>query len=204
GPSDDPAIEKLRNRQVKNFLTVTLLSLGMPMIVMGDEVRRSQGGNNNAYCQDSETSWFDWTLLKRHADVHRFFKLLTARRLLRGTEHESERMSLNRLIEAANKAWHGARLNHPDWSDHSRTLALNVEMRQEKLFLHFILNAYWEPLEFELPLPGKGRRNPWRRWIDTALETPDDIVPWEKARAVPGLTYRAEPRSVVVLYAGQS
>ena len=130
GPSDDPAMESLRNRQVKNFLTVTLLSLGMPMIVMGDEVRRSQGGNNNAYCQDNETSWFDWTLLKKHADVHRFFKLLTARRLLRGTQHERERMSLNRLIQEANKAWHGVRLNQPDWSDHSRSVAFTAELRQ--------------------------------------------------------------------------
>ena len=62
GPTDDPGVEKLRNRQVKNFLTVTLLSLGVPMILMGDEVRRTQRGNNNAYCQDNETSWFDWTL----------------------------------------------------------------------------------------------------------------------------------------------
>ena len=72
GPTDDPAIEQLRNRQVKNFLTVTLLSLGMPMLLMGDEVRRTQRGNNNAYCQDNETSWFDWTLLdeaRRRASV---------------------------------------------------------------------------------------------------------------------------------------
>jgi isoamylase len=189
---------------VKNFLTVTLLSLGMPMIAMGDEVRRSQAGNNNAYCQDNETSWFDWTLLKQHADVHRFVRLLTARRLLRGTEHERERMSLNRLIQAANKAWHGARLNQPDWSDHSRSLALTAEIRREKLLLHLILNAYWEPLDFELPSLGQGGKQPWRRWVDTALESPDDIVPWEKARGVSGLTYRAESRSVVVLYASQS
>ena len=75
-------MEKLRNRQVKNFLTVTLLSLGVPMIVMGDEVRRTQHGNNNAYCQDNEISWFDWTLLSKHADLHRFVKLLMARRLM--------------------------------------------------------------------------------------------------------------------------
>ena len=204
GPSDDPAVESLRNRQVKNFLTVTLLSLGLPMIAMGDEVRRSQGGNNNAYCQDNETSWFDWTLLKKHADVHRFFKLLTARRLLRGTAHERERMSLNRLIQAANKAWHGTRLNQPDWSDHSRSIALTVEIREEKLLMHLILNAYWELLEFELPLPGQGGESRWRRWIDTALETPNDIVPWERAGTVPGLTYRAVARSVVVLYAPAS
>jgi len=201
GPSDDPAIEKLRNRQAKNFLTVTLLSLGVPMILMGDEVRHTQAGNNNAYCQDNETSWLDWTRLEKHADVPRFLKLLTARRLLRGTEHERQRMSLSRLIREANKAWHGVRLNQPDWSDHSRSLAFTAEIRKDKLLFHLILNAYWEPLDFELPTAGNGGGNPWRRWIDTALETPDDIVPWEKAPTVQGLTYRAEARSVVALYA---
>src|SRR5262249_2470916 len=76
GPTDDPAIEKLRNRQVKNFLAATLLSIGVPMISMGDEMRRTQHGNNNAYCHDDETTWFDWTLLNRHADVLRFGSLL--------------------------------------------------------------------------------------------------------------------------------
>ena len=107
---------QLRNRQVKNFLTVTMLSLGVPMIVMGDEVRRTQHGNNNAYCQDNETSWFDWTLLARHADVHRFVKLLIARRLMRDVEHERRRMSLNQLLREAKHAWHGVKLNQPDWS----------------------------------------------------------------------------------------
>ena len=204
GPSHDPAIEKLRNRQVKNLLTVTLLSLGVPMIWMGDEVRRTQGGNNNAYCQDNETGWFDWTLLKKHADVHRFLKLLTARRLLRSTAHERQRMSLNQLIQAANKAWHGARLDQPDWSDHSRSVALTVGIREEKLLLHLILNAYWEPLDFELPPVRKGRGSQWRRWIDTAQETPNDIVPWKEAPGVSELSYRVGPRSVVALYAPSS
>ena len=88
GPTDDPAVETLRNRQIKNFLTVTLLSLGVPMLLMGDEVRRTQRGNNNAYCQDNETSWFDWTLLEQHADVHRFVTLLNARRVLADVEHD--------------------------------------------------------------------------------------------------------------------
>jgi glycogen operon protein len=203
GPSDDPAVEQLRNRQVKNLLTVTLLSLGVPMILMGDEVRRTQGGNNNAYCQDNEANWFDWSLLKPHADVLRFFKLLSARRLLRGTEHERRRLSLNQLIQAANKAWHGVRLNQPDWSDHSRSVAFTAELRNEALLFYMILNAHCEPLEFELPLAGTGRRTPWLRWIDTALETPNDIVPWEKAPTVSAANYRAESRSVVVLYARQ-
>jgi isoamylase len=94
---------------VKNFLTVTLLSLGVPMILMGDEVRRTQRGNNNAYCQDNEISWFDWTLVEKHADVHRFVKLLIARRLLRDVEHERRRVSLNHLAPQANKAWHGVK-----------------------------------------------------------------------------------------------
>src|SRR5262249_16574787 len=88
GPTDDPIIEKLRNRQVKNFLTVTLLSIGMPMLLMGDEVRRTQRGNNNAYCQDNETSWFDWALVAKHADVFRFVRLLNSRRILRGGQGE--------------------------------------------------------------------------------------------------------------------
>lgn len=201
GPSDDPAVESLRNRQVKNFLTVALLSLGVPMIVMGDEVRRSQGGNNNAYCQDNETSWFDWTLLKKHSDVHRFFRLLAARRLLRGTEHERRRLSLNQLIREADKAWHGVRQNEPDWSDHSRSVAFTAALRNEALLFYFILNSYWEPLDFELPPAIQAAGNPWRRWIDTALATPNDIVPWEEAGAVSGLNYRAEARSAVVLFA---
>src|SRR5438876_3789999 len=117
GPTDDPSVEKLRNRQVKNYLTVTLMSLGVPMILMGDEVRHTQGGNNNAYCQDNEISWFDWTRLEKHADVHRFVKLLIERRLLRTVEHERQRTSLTTLLEKATKAWHGVQLNQPDWGD---------------------------------------------------------------------------------------
>ena len=128
GPSDDPAVEKLRNRQVKNFLTVTMLSLGVPMIVMGDEVRRTQHGNNNAYCQDNETSWFDWTLLSRHADVHRFVRLLIARRLMRDVEHERRRVSLNQMLRDAKKAWHGVKLGQPDWSPGSHSLAFGAEL----------------------------------------------------------------------------
>ena len=201
GPAIDPAVEKLRNRQVKNFLTVTLLSIGVPMILMGDEVRRTQRGNNNAYCQDNETSWFDWALVKKHADLHRFVTLLNARRILRDVEHERGRLSLNRLIRQANKSWHGVKLNQPDWSSHSHCLAFSVEVQKEKMLLHMILNAYWEPLDFELPPVGGNRGNLWRRWIDTSLDSPKDIFEWRTSPGVPGFTYRAEARSVVVLFA---
>jgi glycogen operon protein len=201
GPSNDPAVEKLRNRQAKNLLAVTILSLGMPMLLMGDEVRRSQFGNNNAYCQDNETSWFDWTTIESHADLHRFVKLLLAHRSLRRLDGESLRLSLNQLLLRANKAWHGTKLNLPDWSNHSHSLALGAEVRTEKLFFHLILNAYQEPLEFELPSPDAASGNPWRRWIDTSLESPEDLVDWPDAPVVSGRTYRAGPRSVVVLMA---
>jgi len=202
GPTDDPAVEKLRNRQAKNFLTVTMLSIGLPMILMGDEVRRTQGGNNNAYSQDNETSWFDWGLLARHAGVHRFVTLLNARRLLRNIEHERQRLSLTELIARASKAWHGVKLNQPDWRDDSHSIAFTVEMKREGLLVHIILNAYWEALEFELPPLGEGEDRRWGRWIDTALDSPDDIVPWEAARPVLAATYRVEARSVVVLFVG--
>jgi glycogen operon protein len=198
GPSDDPAVEALRNRQVKNFLAVTLLSLGMPMILMGDEVRRTQGGNNNAYCQDNEAGWFDWAGLDRHADVHRFASLLIARRLLRDLESEEDRLSLTELLQRAQKAWHGVRLHQPDWRDSSRSVALGAWLAREGLLFHLILNAYWEPLDFELP--GAGDGNTWRRWIDTALDCPHDIAPWQEAPPIAGTTYRAGPRSVVVLF----
>ncbi len=201
GATDDPAVEKLRNRQVKNFLTVTLLSIGLPMILMGDEVRRTQRGNNNAYCHDDETNWFDWTLLAKHADVHRFVTLLNARRIVRDVEHERQRMSLTQFIGQANKAWHGVKLGQPDWSPHSHSVAFSAELRKERILFYMILNAYWEPLHFELPPVRNGSDNSWRRWIDTGLDSPLDIVPWQTAPSIPGCTYRAEARSVVVLFA---
>jgi isoamylase len=201
GPTDDPAIEKLRNRQAKNFLTATMLSVGVPMILMGDEVRRTQRGNNNYYCHDDEANWFDWTLVSQHADLHRFVSLLAERRLLRDIEHERQRLTLTQMIREANKAWQGVKLNQPDWGECSHSLALSMEIKREKLLLHVILNAYWEALDFELPPLNEGNQYPWRRWIDTALDSPHDIVEWQTAPPVPGYSYRAGARSVVVLLA---
>src|SRR4029078_563257 len=72
GPAEELEVEKLRKRHVKNFLPLTLFSLGIPMLLMGDEVRRTQYGNNNAYCHDNEVSWLDWTLIDKHASLHSF------------------------------------------------------------------------------------------------------------------------------------
>ena len=200
GPSDDPAVEVLRNRQVKNFFTVTMLSLGLPMILMGDEVRRTQRGNNNAYCQDNETSWFAWRLIAKHADVHRFVTLLNSRRLVCDADPAKPRLSLNQLLRMARMIWHGVKLGQPDWNPTSHSLAFTAQARNGNALFHGILNAYWEPLDFELPPPSEGDEG-WRRWIDTSLDSPQDIVEWSTAPLVTVPTYRAEPRSAVVLFA---
>jgi glycogen operon protein len=198
GPTDDPQIEALRARQVKNFLTLTLLSFGMPMILMGDEMRRTQRGNNNAYCRDDEGNWLDWSLLERHADIHRFVRLLIERRLLRDQHTERQRATLSEVLLQANPLWHGVQLLQPDWGPTSHSLAVGVEL-PGGLMLHLIVNAYWEALEFELP--DSIDIAAWRRWIDTSLASPDDIVSWPDSPSLSGPhAYLAAPRSVVVLW----
>jgi glycogen operon protein len=116
-------------------------------------------------------------------------------------EPERQRVALNQLIRQADIAWHGVRLHEPDRRPSSHSLAFTARFPSEGVFFHVILNAYWQPLEFELPSVANGAGDPWRRWIDTFLDSPHDIVDWERAPSVPGQTYRTEPRSVVVLFA---
>ena len=201
GPTDDPAVERLRNRQVKNFLTVTLLSLGVPMILMGDEVRRTQRGNNNAYCLDDETSWFDWGLLARHADVHRFVTLLNARRVLRDVEHERGRVSLTELLRRARNAWHGVKLRPAGLGrslpqPRPRRAAAGGRARRvpdpERLLGAAGVRA-----------AGGGRRRcelvaPMDRYLP---RIPARHRPVAEAPSLSGPVYRAGARSVVVLFA---
>jgi isoamylase len=204
GPTDDPAVEALRKRQAKNFLTVTLLTAGMPMLLMGDEVRRTQRGNNNAYCRDDETSWFDWTLVARHGDLLRFVTLVNAQRVTRDDGYEQRRVTLREVLREADVTWHGVRLHEPDWRPSSHSVAATAsDPRLGKIF-HVIVNAYWEPLSFELPTDVRGAARVWRRWIDTSLESPEDIVEWERAPSFSAATYRGEPHSVVVLFSDRS
>jgi isoamylase len=198
GPTDDPAIEALRNRQVRNFFTLCLASAGTPMILMGDEMRRTQHGNNNAYCRDDERVWLDWTLLEKHADIHRFVKELIAFRQRRDVVTADRTLSLNELLERAKIEWHGVKLNQPDWGEHSHTLAFTLQSLNGKVLLHGILNAYSEPLTFELPPVLEGER-PWRRCIDTALAAPDDFRQMKSAPEFTAREYPVQPRSIVVL-----
>jgi isoamylase len=107
---------------------------------------------------------------------------------------------LNQLLRGVNLSWHGVKLNQPDWGKASHSIAFTVEIRGEKLLFYVILNAYWQPLDFELPRLDSAGENPWRRWIDTALDSPQDIREFEAAESVPGYAYRAESRSVVMLF----
>jgi isoamylase len=198
GPTDDPAIESLRNRMVKNFLTVTLLSIGTPMLLMGDEVRRTQRGNNNAYCQDNEISWFDWSLLEKHRDIQRFVKMLIEIRR-RETETTSPDLMLNELLARARLECHGVKLHRPDWNSQSHSLAITASAVSANLDLYLVLNAYWEPLSFDLPPIPEDGLGPWRRWLDTFLETPDDVCRPSNASVVTGSSYLVNPRSIVAL-----
>jgi isoamylase len=199
GPAEDPEIEALRTRQIKNFITLNMIAVGTPMLLMGDEVRRTQRGNNNAYCQDNEISWLDWNLQKPHADIYRFVKMLVAFRARRDVVVEDSRLSLNQLLEQAQLEWHGVTLHRPDWSDDSHSIAFTVSSLRGRFTIHVMLNAYWEPLTFDLPANGKRTNGRWRRWIDTSQQSPNDIYAWETAPVVSEPTYTVAPRSLAVL-----
>ncbi len=201
GPSDDREIEMLRNRQVKNFLAITLISLGAPMILMGDEVRRTQRGNNNAYCQDNELSWFDWTLPDRHSDIFRFCRRLIRRRLRREIPDENSVASLNQLLRSARIQWHGVQLNQPDWNDYSHSIAVTTWSHDGLVMYHLMFNAYQEVLEFQLPPLSSDSSSGWRRIMDTFLDAPDDICRWKDAVTITGLIYPVQPYSFVFLCA---
>ncbi len=199
GETEEPEIETVRKRQIKNFLLTLFISRGVPMLLGGDEFRRTQRGNNNAYCQDNETSWFDWSLLTRHADMLRFTKSLIALRLSRRYAKAERSMTLNELLRKARMSWHGVKLGEPDWADHSHSLAVTLEVEKGLLF-HIMLSSYWGPLEFELPPTGSARGS-WRRLIDTSLESPDDFCAWNLAPRIAGDEYQLQSYSVAILFA---
>jgi isoamylase len=199
GPSTDPDLELFRSRQVKNFAAILLLSQGVPMISMGDEVRRTQDGNNNAYCQDNQLSWFDWQQVDRHADVLRFFQQMVALRKSHPVLHRSRFFTGERNErDVPDLVWHGCALESPGWDDPSgRALAFTLgALEGEHDDLHVILNMSDDALDFELP-PVEGRA--WWRAVDTALPPPYDIAEPGSEQLVNGPTYLATGRSVVVL-----
>jgi isoamylase len=197
GPTDDPEVEALRSRQVRNLLALTMLSMGVPMLLMGDEVRRTQAGNNNAWCHDDETAWFDWADVERHPDVHAYVKgLIATRRCLQEMLGDPGELSLTAMLAQVRVGLSGVRLGQPDLGPDSRSLALTL--RGEGAAVHVICNAWWEALDFEVP-PRQGRDQGWRRILDTSVPPPGELVAFADAQPLTEDTYRAGPRSVVYL-----
>lgn len=196
GPSSDTDVETLRLRQIKNFLVVLLTSQGTPMILMGDEVCRTQHGNNNSFCQDNPTSWFDWQEVERQAELLRFVRKLSQFY----QEHslfQQEKYWVD--PEGTDVIWHGVKLNHPDWGQDSHCLAYELTDPLKGEHLYVFLNAYWEELTFELPpLQNKVR---WHRIVDTAQATPDDFCDPPLAIHNGNTIYLAQPRSAIILQA---
>ncbi|MBF0344901.1 MAG: glycogen debranching protein GlgX [Nitrospirae bacterium] len=194
GPTDSYDINTLRKQQMKNFATLMLMSHGVPMILGGDEIGRTQCGNNNAYCQDNEISWFNWELTKTNADIFRFFKLLIQFRKL----HPLLRPESFLDDDTTSVSWHGIRVDRPDFSFDSRSLAMMLCGEGVQSDIYLIANSYWEVLNFRLPRPYTGRR--WFRFIDTAQEHPYDISEIDNEVFLNDQTYyKVWPRSVVVL-----
>lgn len=198
GPTNQPEIEHLRNQQVKNFLTILFFSVGIPMILSGDEVRRTQLGNNNAYCQTGEISWFDWSLLEKNADILRFTKQLINFRLNRNLLCENYTQTLQEFLHQRDIQWHGVKLNTPDFTPNSHSLAATIKNVENRMMLHMMINAYWEPLTFEIPPLTKSHER-WHRCIDTSLDSPNDIQPWRNAPKIHSKIYKVEARSIVIL-----
>ena len=203
GPTADPEVLALRARQSRNLLTMLLLAVGTPMLAMGDELGRSQQGNNNAYAQDNAISWLDWSLLERNADLHRFVRELLAYRQSRDVVIHARNLSLSELGRRHHVRWHGVEPDQPDWSESSHSFAATITSVDRRFRWHAMVNAWWEPLHFRLP-GADGDQAHWRSWIYTSRPSPEDIVAWSSAPALGTDAYTLGPRSIVVLVAGLS
>lgn len=201
GLTSTAEVELLRARQIKNFLVLTLLSVGTPMLLMGDEVRRTQQGNNNAYCQDNDTSWFDWNLCAANADLLRFVQQLIRVRLDFEQGVEDRPISLEEYLSRARVEWHGVEPGKPDWGSDSHSLAVTLHSFANRQVRYIAMNAYWKPLEFELPpVTAVSDTTGWIRLIDTSLPSPDDIPGETIGSTVAGGKYLVNPRSIVMLH----
>lgn len=199
GLTSQPCIEARRLRQIKNLLTILFMSQGTPMILMGDEVRRTQQGNNNAYCQDNALSWFNWDQVDQQFDLWCF-----VRRLIDFTQNleifrQETRLQVSYATHTPHISWHGVRLGQPDWGHESRSLAFSLRHPKAGEYLHVMFNVYWEGLAFELPLLGQGEQ--WHRVVNTALSLPNSFCELGASSPHEQDTYQVEARSCVVLIA---
>jgi isoamylase len=193
GPTADAAINALRQRQMCNFLTLLLISQGVPLVLMGDEFGRTQQGNNNAYCQDNEISWVDWSAAQKNAGLFRFTAMMTALR--------RKHFALKREQFIHRVSWHGTKVGDPDWTGNQRVLAFQLHGGHGQPDIYVAFNAHWEWQKVSLP-QHQGRLR-WKRLVDTNLAAPLDIVEEKDAIALsPADHYVMSPRSTIILISG--
>jgi isoamylase len=195
GPSDDPRIEAVRLRQIKNMLVSLFTSRGVPMLLGGDEFRRTQFGNNNAYCQDSETSWYDWRLVERNAGLIRFISGLIAFR----KEHPI--LSAERFYSDREVTWLGADYQPPRWQGPENRIGCIIAGAEEQngqLALALLFNAGSEPCRFVLPPQSGGH---WQVAVDTSRSSPDDLPEPDSRPVMSHGAIELESRSTMVLVA---
>ncbi len=198
GPSENTDIDSLRVKQIKNFFTILFISQGTPMLSMGDEIRRTQSGNNNAYCQDNDISWMDWNLLVPNSDLHPFVKNLISFVKEKEIFKLEKILTAKKVIGEPHLMWHGTKPNHPDWQHYSRSLAFSLTYPNYNEFLYVIMNSYWKGLSFELPKLKESRK--WYPVVDTHKSFPEDFSNLEKSKGLKKNLYKAAPRSVVVFW----
>ena len=200
GETSDPDVLALRHRQARNFMAVLMLSQGNPMILSGDEVLHSQHGNNNAWCQNNELGWFDWSLTEKHADMLRFTREMIALRRRHPSLMRRQFLS-GRILELTgipDITWYGRAGGAPDWDDPvEQFLAFTLSaVRKDEAHLHVMLNMSDLVQRVVLPvLEGVT----WHRAVDTGLAPPEDIVAPDVARPIAGDEYQVRGRSIVVL-----
>jgi isoamylase len=201
GETSDPGINRLREQQIRNFATLLMLSRGVPMFFAGDESCGTQHGNNNAYCQDNEVGWFDWSKPEKHTDLHRFWRRIIAfrkrHRALRKNSFFTGEVNKRGLKDVS---WHGTMLNCPGWGDsEARVLGFTLAGFEDDPDIHVMMNMYWEPLDMAVPMiPGRQ----WTRAVDTSLPSPSDIAGPGTEVVWLGPSYRVNGRSIVILVNG--
>jgi glycogen operon protein len=198
GPTRDQDIEALRTRQVKNFVTLLMLSRGVPMLLGGDEIRRTQGGNNNAYNQDNATSWVDWNMAGSYAEVLRHVQRMIAFR----KAHPALRRPYFYRGEVnergmADITWHGTKLGSPGFDDpQGRALACTIAGFDGDADLHIMMNMFWEPLDFEMPVDPQCV---WHVAVDTFAPTPRDFANQNLGAPLERSSCTVQGRSIVIL-----
>ncbi|BDU50604.1 glycogen debranching protein GlgX [Haliovirga abyssi] len=202
GETKDKKIIKLRKQQIKNFVVIMTVSQGIPMLLMGDEFCRTQNGNNNAYCQDNKMTWLDWDKKEEFKDVYRFFKKMI--------EFRKNHPSFKREAFFKGKdfsgddipdiTWHGAKLNEPDWSNESHSLAFMISGKdfsgeiENDNNIYVALNSYWEDIEFEIP---KMKNTKWYLVVDSSKKMGEDFL--DNPKEIKAKTYKVKARSSIIL-----